>query len=131
MPRNPNLSPVSWYIGSYLARFVVLGETHNDDPERKFKVWENTVVVQAENLDAAYDKIVAIGEAHAEPYKNGFGEDVEWAFEGISDVLPIFDKIEDGCEVMWAEYTKKLKNIRRSVSTKAQVRRTHPQLGRD
>jgi hypothetical protein len=128
VPWDPNHSPVGWYIGSYLARFVVLGEERNDDPERKFHVWENTVLVQAENLDEAYDKVVAVGKNHGAPYKNGLGQDVQWVFEGVSDLLPVYDKIEDGCEVMWAEYRKKLKNIRRRASTKAQLHRKHPRF---
>jgi hypothetical protein len=128
---DPNHSPVGWYIGSYLARFIVLGEERNDDPERRFTVWENTVVVQAENLGEAYDKIAAIGVEHGEPYKNGRDEDVQWAFEGVQDVLPIYDEIKDGCEVMWAEYTKKLKNIRRRASTKEQLHRTHPRYEKE
>jgi len=125
---DPNHSPVEWYIGSYLSRFVVLGEDQNDDPERKFLVWENTVLVKADDFDEAYDKIVAIGRQHGEPYKNGLGQDAQWAFEGVSELLPIYEKIEDGCEVMWTEYTKKLKNIRRRASTKAQLHRTHPRF---
>jgi hypothetical protein len=124
---DPNHSPVGWYIGSYFLRFIVIGEDRNDDPERKFTVWENTVLVKADNLDEAYDKVVAIGREHAEPYKNGLGEDVRWAFEGVADLLPVYEKLEDGCEVMWGEKKRKLKNIRRRVSTKAQVRRQyHP-----
>jgi len=109
VPYDPNHSRVGWYIGSYLSRFIVLGEERNDDPERKFTAWENTVLVQAESLDEAFDKIVAIGNDHAEPYKNGLDQEVQWAFEGVSELLPVYDAIEDGCEVMWAEYTKKLK----------------------
>lgn len=123
MGYDPNHSRIGWYIGSYLLRFVVLEEERNDDPERKFTVWENTVLVRAETFEEAYDKVVAIGEAHAEPYENGLGQDVRWTFEGISDLLPIYEKLEDGCEVMWASYTKKLKNIRRRASSKAQLRR--------
>jgi hypothetical protein len=65
-------------------------------------------LVKAENLDEAYDKVVAIGQSH-KPYKAAKppGIDVQWLFEGISDLLPIYEKIEDGCEVMRAEYTKK------------------------
>jgi hypothetical protein len=53
---------------------------------------------------------------------------VQWLFEGISDLLPIYEKIEDGCEVMRAEYTKKLKNVRRSAHAKAELHRTHPRF---
>jgi len=126
MSIDPNHSPVGWYIGSYLARFVLLAEEGNDDPERKFKVWENTVLVQASNLDEAYYKIVEIGNEHAEPYQNALGEHVQWVFEGVLNLLPVYEEIEDGCEVMWAEYTKKLKNIRRRVSTKAEVYGNRP-----
>ena len=38
-------SPVGWYIGSYLLRFVELNEAGNDDPDASFLVWENTVIV--------------------------------------------------------------------------------------
>jgi len=131
MAYDPNHSPVGWYIGSYLLRFVVLGEERNDDPERKFLVWENTVQGQAECLDEAYDKIVAIAQEHTEPYKGGRQlplVDAQWLFEGVHDVLPIYEKIEDGCEVIWAEYTKKLKNVRRRARTKAQLHRRHPRF---
>jgi hypothetical protein len=118
---DPNHSSVGWYIGSYLLRFVVLGEARNDDPERKFSVWENTVVVQAESLDKAYDKVAAIANEHERHYQNAHGEEVQWVFEGLSELLPIYDKLEDGCEVMWAPYTKKLKKIRRRASTKTEL----------
>jgi hypothetical protein len=59
-PYGPNLSPVGWYVGSYLLRFIVLSETGNDDPECRFLVWENTVLVKAANLDEAYDKVVTL-----------------------------------------------------------------------
>jgi hypothetical protein len=129
VPYDPNHSPVGWYIGSYQLRFIVLGEERNEDPERKFTVWENTVLVQAQSLDEAYDKVVAIGESH-KPYKGGKppGVDVQWLFEGVSELLAVHEKIEDGCEVMWAEYTKKLKNIRRRAYTKVQLHRTHPRF---
>lgn len=129
MPYDPNHSPVGWYIGSYFLRFVALGEDRNDDPERKFLVWENTVLVKAESLDEAYDKVVAIGEGHTHTKPNKGGVAMQWFFEGVCDLLPVYDEIEDGCEVMWAEYTKKLKNIRRRVSSKAQVHRPyHPKF---
>ena len=56
---DPNHSPpVGWYIGSYLLRFVVLGEARNDnDPEPEiYRLGKNTVLVKAENLGEAYDK---------------------------------------------------------------------------
>jgi hypothetical protein len=122
---DPNHSPVGWYIESYLLRLIELDEEGNDDPERGFTVWENTVLIKAENVDEAYDKVVAIGQSH-KPYKGGEppGVDVQWLFEGVSELLPVYEKIEDGCEVMWAEYTKKLKNIRRRARSRAVFHQT-------
>lgn len=81
MASDKNTSPVGWYIGHYQLRFVELADSFNDDPEHKFLCWTNTVVVRADNLDHAYDKVVAIGMANTEPYKGGpAGADVQWLF---------------------------------------------------
>lgn len=122
MSYNPNLSPVGWYIGSYLLRFIELAEEGNSDPERRFCVWENTVLIKAANIDEAYDKVIAVARGQTKPYKGGPppGVDVQWIFEGVSELLPIYEEIGDGTEVMWTKYSKKLKNIRRSARTKEQ-----------
>jgi hypothetical protein len=119
---DPNVSPVGWYIASYLLRFTELADQRNDDPERRFCTWENTILVKAADLDEAYDKVVAVAQVAAKPYKGGPppGVYVQWVFEGVSELLPIYAKIEDGSEVMWAEHTRKLKNIRRRARTKGQ-----------
>jgi len=71
MNYDSNVSPVGWYVETYQPRFIELQDSGSEDPERKFLVWENTVLVQAANLEEAYDKIVAIGLEHTEPYKGG------------------------------------------------------------
>ena len=71
MSCNQNISPVGWYIGAYLARFVEIGCELNNDPENRFPTWENTVIVKADDLDEAYDKIESIGIEHGEPYLGG------------------------------------------------------------
>lgn len=119
MDWDKNVSPVGWYIASYIIRFVELGEDSNDDPERKFLTWENTILVKAADLDEAYGKTIMVAGQATKPYKGGpAGIDVQWVFEGVSELLPIYEDIEDGCEVMWAEYTRKLKNIRKRVREK-------------
>ena len=125
MSNDKNTSPVSWYIGSYQLRFVELADAFNDDPEHRFLCWSDTVIVRADNLDQAYDKVVAIGMARTEPYKGGpQSVDVQWLFEGVTELLPIYEELEDGAEVMWAESTSKLKTIRRQVVNKQDVYQT-------
>ena len=52
-------SPVGWYVGSYLLRFVELDSPGNDDPDGEFIAWENTVIVRADSFDEAYKKVEA------------------------------------------------------------------------
>ena len=110
---------MGWYVGAYQLRFVELDRDDLDDPEARFLLWENTVLVQAANLDSAYDKIVGIALEATEPYKGGpEGVDVQWQFEGVTELLSVYEELEDGSEIMWAETRRKLKNIRARALTK-------------
>ena len=108
MTLSKNIAPYGWYVGSYLLRFIELAEEGNDDLERRFLTWENTVLVKANDLDDAYDKIVKIGMENTTPYKGGpKGIDVQFVFEGA--------------EIMWASHKpRKLKNLRKSVRRKGE-----------
>jgi hypothetical protein len=117
---DKNISPVGWYVGTYLARFIEIEDPSNSDLEARFATWENTVIVKAEDLDEAYDKVEKIGIEHAEPYKGGKeGIDVQWEYLGIVELLPIYEELEDGSEIMWASnYPRKLKNLQGMVKAK-------------
>lgn len=113
-------SPVGWYVGSYLVRFIELNATGNDDADGEFLAWENTVLVRADSFDEAYGKVEAQARLHTEPYEGGSeGIPVQWVFEGISDLVPIYEPLEDGCEILWAEHEAlklgKLRSMARSV----------------
>lgn len=121
---DKNLSPIGWYVVSYILRFVELDREDKDDLDGRFLTWENTVIVKANDIDEAYDKTVAIAEEQTEPYKGGAeGVDVQWVFEGITEVLPIYEELEDGAEIMWAERgPRKLRNIRKRALKKDEIR---------
>lgn len=55
-----------------------------------------------------------------QPYKGGKdGVPVQWVFEGVTELLPIYEELEDGCEIMYREHnSKKLKNLRKVVREK-------------
>ena len=110
-----NLSPVGWYVASYLIRFVEVGAPDNDDPDRRFLTWENTILVQARDLHHAYDKAVAFAQRATEPYaSHPTGEPVQWLFEGLTELLPIYEDLADGAEIMWADRRqRKLSTLRR------------------
>lgn len=121
---DKNKSPVGWCVASYLLRFVELDRQDVDDPEARFYSWENTILIKADDLDEAYDKTVHIAEEATEPYKGGpDAVDVQWQFAGVTQLLPVYEALEDGCEIMWAEHApRKLKNLRKWVGEKGSFR---------
>jgi len=125
MNDRKNTSPVGWYVATYVLRFVELSEPGNDDPDRKFQSWENTILVKASDLDDAYDKVCMFAAKESRPYKGGSeGVDVQWLFEGVLDLLPVYEELADGSELMWAERgPRKLSNIRKHIRAKGEFRR--------
>ena len=122
MAYDKNVSPVGWYVASYLLRFVEVEDEDNGDLEKRFLSWENTVLVQAKSLDHAFDKVVKIARGATKPYRGGpaGGVPVKWEFEGITSLLPIYEEIADGVEIAWEEHpSRKLKTLRGWVSPKA------------
>lgn len=114
MSSKLEVSPVGWYVGTYQLRFVELADPKRNSPKRRFLCWENTVLVRARNMREAARKVVKVGEAFTKPYKGGpSGVDVQWVFEGLIDLLPVYEEIEDGAEIMWAERTRSLENMRK------------------
>jgi hypothetical protein len=115
---DKNTSPVGWYIGTYLIRFIELDEEGNDDLEKRFYSWENTVIVKADSMEEAFLKIEIIAKEEEEPYKGGpQGIPVQWVYEGITELLPIYEELSDGAEVMWGEHRPRtLKRLRSMAS---------------
>jgi hypothetical protein len=111
-------SPVGWYVGSYVIRFIELESKNNENPEEKFLSWENTIIVKATSYEEAHEKLLAFAKETTEPYKGGpEGVPVQWVFEGVTELVPIYEQLEDGAEILWAENKpQKLKNIRSRVS---------------
>jgi len=119
IPSN-NISPVGWYVASYLERFEFPDEdTSNED--RRCRAWENTIIVKADDPEQAYQK--AIEQAT-------LSQDSEWTrgdglaggrlvFEGLTSLLPIYDELEDGAEILWRDYpSSKVKTIKRMIRSK-------------
>ena len=119
---DQNLSPVDWYVGTYLSRFIEIEDELNDDSEARFSSWENTVIVKAKSLKHAFKKVQKIGIEHAKPYKAGLiGVPVQWEYLGIIELIPVYEELEDGAEIMWgSNHPKKLKNLKAMVKDLAE-----------
>ena len=124
MAHDKNVSPVGWYLGSYLLRSVELEDEQRNDPESRFLSWENTVLVKAASLDAAYSKVERIAKQAAKPYRGGpNGVPVQWEYLGVTELLPVYEELGDGAEIAWAEHNpRKLKNLRQWVKPKQAFR---------
>ena len=123
-PSDKNESPVGWYVGSYLLRFVELEDENKDDPEARFISWENTVLVQAKSIEAAVNKVEHIGKQNSKPYRGGpQGAPVQWQYLGVTDVVPVYEEIGDGAEIAWTERSpRKLKTLLQLVRAKSTIR---------
>lgn len=114
-----HISPVGWYVGTYLLRFVELEQQGNFEEGNRFLCWENTVLVKAKDKLEAYDKIEAIGKEHDSPYKGGKEAiDVQWIYEGIIEIIAVYDELEDGSELYYSESRRKLKNNKKLIGKK-------------
>jgi hypothetical protein len=113
---------VGWYVATYILRFVDSSEGDNAAPNKRFTTWENTILVKAADLDQAYDKTVEFASRETQPYEGGpDGVDVQWVFEGLVDLLPIYEELADGAEIMWADRAPRtLASIRKQVRQKGQ-----------
>ena len=106
IPRR-NRSPHGWWIASYLLRAVWDDEPSPPNSRRRCLAWENTVIIQAPDREAAYAKALllaaenAVGDFHDEARRSRKGR---FVFEGLTSLMPIYDRLEDGAEVLWAEY---------------------------
>jgi hypothetical protein len=125
LKHDKNVSPVGWYFGSYLLRFLELDEAGRNDPEKRFLAWENTVLVKAKTLDAAYRKVERIGKSATKPYRGGpQGVRVRWEYVGVTELLPVYEALADGAEIAWADHgSRKLKTLRRWVQPRLAFRR--------
>jgi hypothetical protein len=121
---DKNTSPVGWYLGSYLLRFIELNDEERDDPERRFVSWENTVLVKAESLDSAYVKVEQIAKRASKAYRGGpTGVRVRWEYLGVTELLPVYEELGDGAEIAWKERAPcKLRTLKQWVKPKSSFR---------
>jgi hypothetical protein len=118
---NPNnWSPVGWYVASYLHRFVEL-EAAKTGESKRHTVWKNTILIKAESPDEAYKKAIKFGREGCKPYKNLRNQRVRFQFEGLTSLIPVYDEIKDGSEILWSSHKRSLKSIKTMVKGKHEL----------
>jgi hypothetical protein len=66
-------------------------------------VWINTHLIRANSPDEAYEKALNLGKLYEDTWTNSDGEQVISRFRGLRDLLLVYEKLEDGAEIMWEE----------------------------
>ena len=115
-----NRSPSGWWIASYIERYEYHDELKRN-PNRRCLAWENTILLKAPDREAAYRKALATGRLceGTESRDERTGRRGTWRFEGLTSLLPIYDDIEDGVEVLWTVHRgRSVKTIRAMVRRK-------------
>jgi hypothetical protein len=124
-----NRSPYGWWIASYLERFEYYDEPKGN-LSRRCLAWENTIILKARNREDAYRKAVAASRSGYDRRGRGCeawdvggtrpGRKGAWRYEGLTSLLPIYDELEHGAEVLWKEHrgraVRKIHSLVRSKS---------------
>ena len=117
-----NKSPFGWWVASYLER---LEWSHEDrrNPKRRCLAWENTVLVQAPTRQSAWKKTIALGRlSSGTAVHDDKGRKGVWRFEGLTELLPVYEQLEDGAEILWQEHRgRTVASIRAMVRTRMQL----------
>lgn len=101
-----NHSPYGWWIATYIIR-AAWDDEPNPAPNSRCLAWENTIILQAPDRETAYTKAVSLASsrgcsAFEDSTKNN--RKGHWVLEGFVSLLPIYDELEDGAEILWTEY---------------------------
>ena len=118
-----NNSPYGWWVASYLARFEYDDEDKTN-LNRKCLAWENTIILRAPNRELAYRKAIRISSTidSFRAWEEGTHREGCWRFEGLTSLLPVYSKLEDGEEILWFEYrNRSVKTIKSWVKEKKQL----------
>ena len=88
---------MEWFLAEMIQELKV-GD--NEDST----IWVNTILIKASSLEEAYTKSLEHGKQYDGAYTNTDGEPVITKFRGLRNLLLIYEKLEDGSEIMWEEY---------------------------
>lgn len=118
-----NHNHTGWWIASYIERFEFYDEDKRN-PNRRCLAWENTVLVRARHREQAYKKSLSIGRLGdgSEAFDVQTKRKGAWRFEGLTSLLPVYEQIEDGSELLWTEYKDRtVKKIRSFIKRKREL----------
>ena len=112
-----NKNHTGWWIFCEVEQWVS-NRQKTLSPTTRCLTWENTRLIRAKSREEAYRKAMKLGRV-GRPSKTRGGE---WCFAGISMLLPVYEGIEDGVEILWTDRGRlPVKRIKSLVKTKNQL----------
>jgi hypothetical protein len=118
-------SPHGWWVARYLERFE-FRDAQPTKPEARCLTWESTILVRAKTRDIAYRRAVALASSKTTRQWRRYGEPPgrlgRWVFEGLVDLLPVYEPLRNGAEISWTDHGHlALRTIRRRVKRKREL----------
>lgn len=86
-----------WYLAELVLKISVEGDNRNI-------AHKNLMLIKANSAMEAYDRATIVGDEHAMSYLNPEGKQVKIQFIGLSRLTAIYDRLEDGAELLYEEY---------------------------
>jgi len=93
----------NWYIVEIIEKYEPV-ERNEKQELRRVTTWGNHHLIKADSPEKAFDKAVKLGKEAEYKFTNSDKIEMEWIFVGIGELLPIYEDIEDGVELMWNDY---------------------------
>jgi hypothetical protein len=91
--------PVSWYLSREIIYFEFADQADQDE----YQVWENLILINAQNPEEAYQKALKHG-FDSEGDVTIDGRKGRSKFKGLKTLVAVYENIEDGAEIEWQEY---------------------------
>ncbi len=112
-----NQSPTGWWLFREI-QFWVSDRRKKLGPTSRCPVWENTRLLRAKNREEALAKALCLAR-DGHPSKT---RGAEWRSGGISQLLPIYEELEDGAEILWDKLgSLSVARIKRLAKSKRQL----------
>jgi hypothetical protein len=87
---------MEWFLADLIQQFTFVDGSHS--------IYVNTILVKATSIEQAYEKALGFGEVYNYSFTNTDEEEVEVSFRGLRDLYLIYDRLEDGAELIYEEY---------------------------
>jgi hypothetical protein len=105
---------------------MTLPKAKVNDPDALSEVWENLVIIKAENEKDAILKAIKIGKSEEGDCRGTlrlYGKLAITKFMGISNMGLIHDDLDDGTEILWRLKRLRQKTVRASIVRRADLLR--------